>query len=213
MRGFSLETWEAVCTIHWAEKNLGKCPLQRLNRLGLRVNFSYLSICLCKVIKYSLPKFKSIILAIRIYAQVISCIGLPRKLCFKSGFHKAQWLTMERTFVLKRALLKCNLKPFVASISIPLLCSWLTAMFLFSKLTDFNFPGNSGIVRVTCVALQVTGPRRNDQKYPWSAVNFQNSVSHNWSYLPRALPDIQITCVDKMIFCPRDMCVSFRGTV
>lgn len=70
---------------------------------------------------------------------------------------------MEHTFVLRRVLLKCNLRPLAISITIPLLCNWFTAIFLFSKLTDFNFPGNSGMVRVMCVALQVTGSRRNDR--------------------------------------------------
>lgn len=90
--------------------------------------------------------------------------GFPKRLGFHSGVHKAQWLGMERTFVLRRVLLKCSLKPFLASTSIPLLCNWLAAMSLFSKLTDFNFPGNSGMVRVMCVALQVMGPRRKDRE-------------------------------------------------
>lgn len=69
---------------------------------------------------------------------------------------------MEPTFISRRVLLKCSLRPFVASVSIPCLCISFMAMFLFPKLTDFNFPGNSGMVRVMCVLLQVTGPGRND---------------------------------------------------
>lgn len=104
--------------------------------------------------------------------------GFPKRL----GFHKAQWLGMERTFVWRSVLLKCSLKPFLASTSIPLLCNWLSAMSLFSKLTDFNFPGNSGMVRVMCVALHVMGPRRKDRENAYEQLFMpQNDVPHNWS--------------------------------
>lgn len=73
---------------------------------------------------------------------------------------KSQWSKRLRFngtyFHLRRVLLKCNLRPFAISITIPLLYNWFTAIFLFSKLTDFNFPGNSGMVSHVC---GITGHR------------------------------------------------------
>lgn len=99
----------------------------------------------------------------------------------------------------------CNVEPFLASMPIPLSCNWPTAILLFSKLTDFNFPGNSGMARVMCVALQATGPRRNDGQD--ARDHFVKPPGQRLPTLelplPRALPDMQVTCDEKMVFCPK----------
>ena len=139
--------------------------------------------------------------------------GWLRRLCFKSGFHNYHywWLIIERTFVLRRVWLKCNLRPFVVSISIPCLCSWLTAIFPLPKFTDFSFPGNSGMARVTCVALQVTGSRRNDRSDLIKPL--EQCLPQLELPLLRLLPATQMSCDAKMRDCPWDTCLSFRGTM
>lgn len=149
----------------------------------LRVNLSYWEFTYAKWSNEAVQSLNLLPQQLEFIDKSPAVSGLPTRLSCKSGSHKAHWLIMAHTFALRRVLLKCSLKPFVASISISLLCNWLAAIFLFSKLTDFNFPGNSGMSRVMCVALQVTGPRRNDHQkahdQPW--LSPQSNVSHNWS--------------------------------
>lgn len=139
--------------------------------------------------------------------------GLPVRPCFRSGSH-TQWLTRQRTFIWRSALLRCSLRPPAASVPMPCRCSRLTAMSLFPTLTAFNFPGNSGMARVMCVALQVAGPGGRDRQVSMSALRkpqnnvFQPGVGRAWT-----LPDKQVTCASKMVFCPRILWMSFRGTM
>lgn len=101
-----------------------------------------------------------------------------RRLLWHSGHDN------KHTLVFRRDFLKFNLKPFVASLSIPLACHWSSGMLHCPKSTDSSFPGNSGIVRVMCVALQATersveNGRQNTHHQPW--LYPKNNVSHCWS--------------------------------
>lgn len=109
------------------------------------------------------PRLRAATLAVVMYRQVIQQVRVTCETMFRPGSH-TQWLARQRTFIWRRVLLKCSLRPPAASVPMPCRCSWFMAISLFPMPTDLNFSGNSWMARVMCVASQVTGPRGHDRQ-------------------------------------------------